>query len=161
MLFIALGFVLGIIIGWIISATAPPEVKGPVGDWFKAFGDIFVRLIRIVIPPLIFFTIAAATASIANARKLGKILALMLFLYIITTIIASVWGIIAATTIAPGVGLNLTSQQPPPTPPSGIDILLSFFKPDFSDLLVVGGAMTMIIFAIILGLSVTFLGDEG
>ncbi len=161
LLFIALGFVLGIIIGWIISAVAPPEVKGPVSDWFKAFGDIFVRLIRIIIPPLIFFTISAATASIANARRLGKILALMLFLYIITTIIATIWGIIAATTIAPGVGLNLTSQQPPPTPPSGVDILLSFFQPDFSNLLVVGGAMTMIIFAIILGLAVTFLGDEG
>jgi len=74
LLFIALGFVLGIIIGWIISAVAPPEVKGPVSDWFKAFGDIFVRLIRIIIPPLIFFTISAATASIANARRLGKIL---------------------------------------------------------------------------------------
>jgi Na+/H+-dicarboxylate symporter len=94
LLYIAIGFVLGIIIGWIVS-MAPPEVKGPVSDWFKAFGDIFVRLIRIVIPPLIFFTIAAATASIANARRLGKILALMLFLYIITTLIATIWGTIA------------------------------------------------------------------
>jgi Na+/H+-dicarboxylate symporter len=160
LLYIAIGFVLGIIIGWIIS-TAPPGVKGAVSDWFKAFGDIFVRLIRIVIPPLIFFTIAAATASIADARRLGKILALMLFLYIITTIIATIWGIIAATAVAPGVGLNLTSKQQPPTPPSGIDILLSFFQPDFSNLLVVGGAMTMIIFAMILGLAVVFLGDEG
>jgi len=160
LLYIAIGFVLGIIIGWIVS-MAPPEVKGPVSDWFKAFGDIFVRLIRIVIPPLIFFTIAAATASIANARRLGKILALMLFLYIITTLIATIWGTIAATALAPGVGLNLTSTQQPPTPPSGTDILLSFFQPDFSNLLVVGGAMTMIIFAIILGLAVVFLGDEG
>jgi len=160
LIYIAIGFVLGIIIGWIIS-TAPPGVKGAVSDWFKAFGDIFVRLIRIVIPPLIFFTIAAATASIADARRLGKILALMLFLYIITTIIATIWGIIAATAVAPGVGLNLTSKQQPPTPPSGIDILLSFFQPDFSNLLVVGGAMTMIIFAMILGLAVVFLGDEG
>lgn len=159
--FIALGFVLGIIVGWIISVAAPPGVKGPISDWFKAFGDVFVRLIRIVIPPLIFFTISAATASIANARKLGKILALMLVLYVVTTMVAIVWGIVATITIAPGVGLNLTSQQPPPTPPSGIDILLSFFQPDFSNLLVVGGAMTMIIFAIILGLAVTFLGDEG
>lgn len=161
LLFIALGFLLGIIIGWIVSMTAPPGVKGPVSDWFKAFGDIFVRLIRIVIPPLIFFTIAAATASIASARKLGKILAIMLFLYIITSVIAAAWGVLAATIIVPGAGLNLTSQQPPPTPPSGIDILLSFFQPDFSNLLVVGGSMTMIIFAMILGLATTFLGDEG
>ncbi len=161
LLAIALGFILGILIGWVVSATAPADLQKTLSMWFKAFGDIFVRLIRIAIPPLIFFTIAAATASIADARKLGRILAYMLVLYIVTTIASAVWGVIGASVVMPGAGLNLTTQQPPPTPPSGIDILLSFFQTDFSSLLVVGGAMTMIIFAIILGLAVAFLGEEG
>lgn len=158
---IAIGFILGVLIGWIVSATVSPAVQKDVANWFKAFGDIFVRLIRIVIPPLIFFTIAAATASIADARRLGKILAYMLFLYIGTSILAAIWGIIGASTVMPGAGLNLTVKYTPPTPPTGVDILLSFFQTDFNALLAVGGAMTMIIFAIILGLAVAFLGDEG
>lgn len=161
LLAIALGFILGILIGWVVSTTAPADVQKTLSTWFKAFGDIFVRLIRIAIPPLIFFTIAAATASIADARKLGKILAYMLILYIVTTVACAVWGIIGASVVMPGAGLNLTTQQPPPTPPSGVDILLSFFQTDFSSLLAVAGAMTMIIFAIILGLAVAFLGEDG
>ncbi|MEM3849568.1 MAG: cation:dicarboxylase symporter family transporter, partial [Zestosphaera sp.] len=158
---IAIGFILGISIGWLVSVATPSQVQKDVSTWLKAFGDIFVRMIRIVIPPLIFFTIAAATSSIADARRLGRILIYMMALYIVTTIIAAIWGIIGASVVMPGAGLNLTVKYTPPTPPTGVDILLSFFQTDFNALLAVGGAMTMIIFAIILGLAVTFLGEEG
>ncbi|MEM2004968.1 MAG: dicarboxylate/amino acid:cation symporter [Zestosphaera sp.] len=158
---IAIGFILGIFIGWLVSVATPSQVQKDVSAWLKAFGDIFVRMIRIVIPPLIFFTIAAATSSIADARRLGRILIYMVALYIVTTIIAAIWGIIGASVVMPGAGLNLTVKYTPPTPPTGVDILLSFFQTDFNALLAVGGAMTMIIFAIILGLAVTFLGEEG
>lgn len=158
---IAIGFILGIFIGWLVSVATPSQVQKDVSAWLKAFGDIFVRMIRIVIPPLIFFTIAAATSSIADARRLGRILIYMVALYIVTTILAAIWGIIGASVVMPGAGLNLTVKYTPPTPPTGVDILLSFFQTDFNALLAVGGAMTMIIFAIILGLAVTFLGEEG
>jgi len=163
LLAILICFILGIAVGWVISATAPKDVQTSAAAWFKAFGDIFVRLIRIVIPPLIFFTIAAATSSIANARRLGMILVWMLILYIGTSALAAVWGILAGQIFAPGVGVGLQPPKDykPPTPPSGIDILMSFFQTDFNALLAVGGAMSMIIFAIILGVGVTLLGNEG
>jgi len=163
LLSILAGFVLGIVVGWIISAYAPPGVQSDTATWLKAFGDIFVRLIRIVIPPLILFTIAAATSSIANARKLGVILLWMLVLYIGTSILAAVWGVLAGQLFTPGTGVGLQPPKDytPPKPPTGVDILLSFFQLDFYNLLTVGGAMTMIIFAIILGVAAVMLGDEG
>ncbi len=163
LLMILVCFILGITVGWVISTTAPKNIQMSMASWFKAFGDIFVRLIRVVIPPLIFFTIAAATSSIANARKLGIILAWMLLLYIATSALAAYWGVLAGQIFAPGVGVGLQppKEYKPPTPPSGIDILLSFFQTDFNNLLTVGGSMTMIIFAIILGVAATLMGDEG
>ncbi len=163
LLMILVCFILGITVGWVVSTTAPKNIQMSTASWFKAFGDIFVRLIRVVIPPLIFFTIAAATSSIANARKLGLILAWMLLLYIATSALAAYWGVLAGQIFAPGVGVGLQppKEYKPPTPPSGIDILLSFFQTDFNNLLTVGGSMTMIIFAIILGVAVTLMGDEG
>ncbi len=160
---IALGFVLGIITGNVVLAVAPKGTQVLLSDWFKAFGDVFVRLIRIVIPPLIFFTIAAATSSIANARRLGAILALMLVIYLGTSAVAAVLGIIAGQAFQPGlgVGLEVPKDYKPPTPPSGVDLIMSFFQLDFNNLLAVGGSTTMIIFALILGISVVLMGDEG
>lgn len=162
LILIVLGFVLGIVAGYALS-MAPAPTRTLFADWFKAFGDIFVRLIRIVIPLLIFFTIAAATSSIASGRKLGKMLVLILIIYLGTSALAAFWGVLAGQIFSPGtlVALEVPKDYKPPSPPSGIDVLLSFFQTDFNNLLAVGGSMTMIIFAIILGAATTLLGDEG
>ncbi|MCX8185220.1 MAG: dicarboxylate/amino acid:cation symporter [Sulfolobales archaeon] len=159
---IAIGFLIGLVVGFALL-YAPSAIRTEAASWLKALGDIFVRLIRIVIPPLIFFTISAAVASIADLRKLGLVLLWMFVLYIGTSLVASILGVVAGEVFQPGVGVGLTppAGYTPPKPPSAIDILLSFFQLDFSGLLVVGGAMTMIIFAIILGIAVALLGDEG
>lgn len=159
---IAIGFVLGLALGFALL-QAPDTTRAEVASFTKALGDIFVRLIRIVIPPLIFFTISAAVASMADLRKLGLILFFMFVLYIGTSVLAAVWGVLAGQVFQPGAGIMLAppAGYTPPKPPSAIDILLSFFQVDFSALLAVGGAMTMIIFAIILGVAVVLLGDEG
>ncbi|MCY0868248.1 MAG: dicarboxylate/amino acid:cation symporter [Desulfurococcus sp.] len=160
---IGVAFLAGITSGYIITQTVPANVSSEAASWLKALGDIFVRLIRIIIPPLIFFTIAAATSTIANARQLGVILAWMLFLYIITSALAAYWGVLGGSIFQPGIGVGL--QVPagfkPPTPPSGPELLLSFFQLDFANLLTVGGAMTMIILAMIIGVAAVLMGDPG
>ncbi len=159
---IAIGFVMGLALGFALMG-APDAIRTEAATWLKALGDIFVRLIRIVIPPLIFFTISAAVASVADLRRLGSILLFMFVLYLGTSVLAATWGIVAGAVFRPGegVGLQPPAGYTPPKPPSAVDILLSFFQLDFSALLTVGGAMTMIIFAIILGIAVVLLGEEG
>lgn len=162
LLAIAIGFLLGLIVGYVLLQI-PETTRKEAATWLRLTGDIFVRLIRVVIPPLIFFTISAAVASIANLRRLGMILVWMLFLYVITSALAASWGVLAGSMFAPGAGVGLKPPEDykPPKPPSGVDIVISFFQLDFSALLTVGGAMTMIIFAIILGVAVVLLGEEG
>lgn len=159
---IAIGFVAGLVVGFALLGL-PEAARADIATWFKALGDIFVRLIRIVIPPLIFFTISAAVASMADLRRLGLVMLWLLVLYITTSALAAYLGVIAGQVFQPGVGVGLKppAGYTPPKPPSAIDILLSFFQLDFSALLAVGGAMTMIIFAIILGIAVVLLGEEG
>lgn len=161
---IAIAFVIGVVIGYALLIAVPSASdRAAIVAWFKALGDIFVRLIRVIIPLLIFFTIAAAVASVGELRRLGRVLAWMLVLYIGTSILAAYWGVLSGQLFAPGAGiaLQLPKDYKPPTPLSGVDILLSFFQLDFNNLLSVGGSMTMIIFAIILGVAVTLLGSDG
>jgi len=90
---ILVAFVLGVLFGFILTIAIPEApARSDINAWLKAFGDIFVRLIRIVIPMLIFFTISAATSSIANARKLGIILLWTLILYIGNITVSRVLG---------------------------------------------------------------------
>ncbi len=164
LLAIAIAFIIGIVLGYMLSLAIPDSaVRASIVAWFKALGDIFVRLVRIIIPVLILFTIASATSSIASGRRLGILLLWMLILYIGTSVLAAFWGVLTGSIFNPGVGVGLQPPKDykPPTPPSGIDVLMSFFQLDFSSLLTVGGSMTMIIFAILLGVSVVLLGDEG
>jgi len=122
-----------------------------------------VRVIRVAIPPLIFFTIAAAIATIADARRLGSMLILILVIYLGTSAVAASVGIAAGLALSPGagVGLKVPEGYKPPTPPSGVDVLLSFFQVEFGNLLTVGGSMTMIIFSILVGVASVFMGGSG
>ena len=161
---IGIAFLIGLLVGYAFMVAVPEEsARAEYIAWFKAIGDIFVRLVKVIIPVIIFFTISSAVASIKNAKTLGKILLWILIIYIITSIIGATWGLIGGTVFKPGAGVNLTppSDYTAPTPMKGPEILLSFFKTDFSQLLTAKGAMTMIIFAILFGAAVTLLGDRG
>jgi Na+/H+-dicarboxylate symporter len=58
----AIAFFLGVVVG-LVLLQVPSERRAPVLDWMKALGDIFIRLMRIVIPLIIFFTISASIAT--------------------------------------------------------------------------------------------------
>jgi len=56
---------------------------------FKPMGDIFLNLLFTVIVPLVFFSISATVASMTNLKRLGKILSVMIVIFVITGLIAS------------------------------------------------------------------------
>ena len=75
-------------------------------------GDIFIRLLKMVIVPLIFTSIVIGISSIKNRTKMGR-LGLKTFLYYISTsLIAILIGLFLANTIQPGIGAaNIESIQ--------------------------------------------------
>lgn len=157
----AIAFFLGVAVG-LALLQVPPEQRAPVLDWMKALGDIFIRLMRIVIPLIIFFTISASVAYMRDLVKLGRLLVTTLVVFYSLAFIAIVTGTVAMLVIKPGVGVPLEIPGVSvPKPVSGMDLLLSLFRPDFSDLLTVGGSFSMIVFSIIVGVATILLGDPG
>jgi Na+/H+-dicarboxylate symporter len=157
----AIAFFLGVIVG-LVLLQVPPEQRAPVLDWMKALGDIFIRLMRIVIPLIIFFTISASIAYMRDLIKLGRLLVTTLAVFYSLAFIAIATGTVAMLVIKPGVGVPLEIPGVSvPKPVSGMDLLLSLFRPDFSDLLTVGGSFSMIVLSIIVGVATILLGDPG
>jgi Na+/H+-dicarboxylate symporter len=130
---------------------------------FKPFGDIFLNLLFTVIVPLVFFSISSAVASMTNIRRLGKIMAAMIFVFVVTGLIASavmVIGVVlyppaAAVKIALGSGINAEQFK------ISEQIVKAFTAPDFADILSKKNMLALIIFSIILGLATSASGERG
>jgi len=156
--YIVVAMVIALIIGGLLG-----YVGGKTVSDLKILGDIFVRILRTIIPPLIFFTIGYAVASILDLRRLGSILVIVIIIFIGTSIIAASLGVVSGLVFRPGegIGLEVPPGYTPPKPATWVDIVMSFFSIDFSELLTVGGALKLIVFTLIFGLGVALLGDAG
>lgn len=72
----------------------------------KPVGDIFLRLITMIVVPLVFASLMLGTASLGDVRKLGRIGAKTAAYFVATTLIAITVGLLLANTIKPGEGLD-------------------------------------------------------
>ena len=156
------GFSLVLIISIIIGAFLGIIYKKDAVI-FKPFGDIFLNLLFTAIIPLVFFSISSAVASMTNIRRLGKIMSAMIFVFVITGLIASIVMVIGVQLYPPAAGVRIdlgtavnieqfkTSEQ----------IVKAFTVPDFPDILSKKNMLALIIFAILIGLATSVIGEKG
>ncbi len=156
--YIVAAMIIALILGGLIGYVGGKQVQD-----LKILGDVFLRVLRTIIPPLIFFTIGYATASFADLRRLGRLLVFVLIVFIVTSVLAASWGVLAGLFFKPGEGIGLKppAGYTPPKPATWQDIVLSFFSLDFAELLSVAGSLKLIVFTLIFGLAVALLGDAG
>ncbi|MDM7275007.1 MAG: dicarboxylate/amino acid:cation symporter [Thermoprotei archaeon] len=156
--YIVAAMIIALVLGSLIGYVGGKQVQD-----LRILGDIFLRILRTIIPLLIFFTVGYATASFADLRRLGRLLILVLIIFIVTSALAASWGVLAGLIFRPGegVGLKPPAEYTPPKPATWRDLVLSFFSLDFAELLSVGGALKLIVFTLIFGLAVALLGDAG
>ncbi len=96
---ILIGMVLGIIWGIIASRT---NLEQFTADWIKPWGTIFIKLLKLVAVPLIFVSLVKGISSVTDMSKLSRIGLKTLGLYIVTTALAVVLGLIVVNTFRPG-----------------------------------------------------------
>lgn len=98
-----IGLVLGVVVGAFVSAEFAQT-------WFRPLGDLFIRLIRMVVVPLVFATLVAGAAGISDVSKLGRVAVKTLLLFMLTSAVAVVFGLAIANLIDPGVGVTLSTE---------------------------------------------------
>src|SRR5579863_9877866 len=77
----------------------------------KPFGDGFIKLIRMMIGPIIFFTVVVGIASIGDMRKLGRVGVKALVYFEVVTSIALLIGLLVVNIIQPGAGMNVDASK--------------------------------------------------
>lgn len=100
-----IGLVLGIILGVVLKEQAV---------YLKPFGDLFIRLIKMIIVPLIFFAIVSGITSVQDSKALGRLGIKASITYMLTTLFAIVIGLSVGTIFEPGSGviLNFSGNIP-------------------------------------------------
>lgn len=125
-------------------------------------GELFVRLIRMLVVPLIFLTIASGVAALADPKRLGSIGVKTLAMYVFTTALAVTTGLVVATLLAPGLGASFADAVPREVGPPG-DTSRMFIEivPDNPiGAMADGATLSVIFFAIVVGAGVIAAGKE-
>ena len=126
-------------------------------------GDLFVRLIRMVVVPLVFVTLVSGVVSMGDPSKLGSLGVKTLAVYMSTTLAAIVIGLTLAAYFQPGVGVDLSLAVPSnvqvPIPLS--ERLLSIVPSNPIAALAEGNILAIIFFALLVGISLLVIGEKG
>lgn len=86
-----------------------PFIKNTIliNNIFYLGGTGFIRLMKMLVVPLVFFSIVVGVASISDIKKIGAIGGRTILIYIITTAVAVTVALLIASIIQPGEGLNM------------------------------------------------------
>jgi len=125
--FVAGAMVLGILVGFLINQNIadPVQLKAVAGG-FNVVTDIFLRLIKMIIAPLVFSTLVVGIAHMEDAAAIGRVGAKTMGWFITASIVSLTIGLIMVHLISPGVGLNI--PLPDVTAVSTVDATTLSFK---------------------------------
>lgn len=107
-LYTGVGLVLGILAGAVLHgmAAGPAEAK-EIAGYFTLVTDIFLRLIKMIIAPLVFATIVSGIASFGDSRTVGRVAALAMGWFLTASVVSLSVGFLVANLFQPGAGLAL------------------------------------------------------
>ncbi len=129
----------------------------------RIIGDLFVRLIKMLVVPVVLITIAAGIASLGDPRRLGGIGGRTVALFGFTTLVAVSIGMGLGLLLQPGDGITLTGVAPhvlgPAVTPA--DQLLGIVPVNIVDALAKGDMLAIIFVAVLLGIASVVSGEAG
>lgn len=102
---ILLGMLAGVIIGIIAANLGGGEF---IKNWVTPFGEVFIRLLKLIAIPLVLLSLIKGIGSLQDISELATMGVKTLMLYVGSTVIAIVIGVILVTTIKPG---EMVSQE--------------------------------------------------
>lgn len=168
-LYIVLGMILGILTGYIIfNAYANDEAAiKKIADNLSILTDVFLRLVKMIIAPLVFSTLVTGVAKLGDIKAVGRIGGKTMLWFITATFVSLFLGLILVNILQPGHSLNLPVPDTHASAGvSGTDMTLrGFFRHVFPDSVIMAMAnneiLQIVIFALFFGVAIAAIGEKG
>ncbi len=129
---------------------------------FSALGTIFISSLKLMVVPLVFFSLVTGVAQITDSSKLGSISIKAIFLYLATTSIAISLALFFSNffNIGSGAGLISEAKFVTPTPPSLKEVFVNIFPTNPIAAMANGEMLQIIVFSLLVGLGVKSLSSS-
>lgn len=155
---VIIGILAGVLIGWLFPAFAPIA---------KLISEMFINMIRMVIAPVIFFTIVLGIAGAGDLKKVGRVGGKGLIYFEIVTTLAIIIGLVVANIIKPGVGINQAVAAAAPAFKADqkgfdwIDFILHIVPSNIVDAFAKGDIIQILFFGVLFSIGLKQLGGYG
>ena len=158
----ALGFFTGLLIN-IFSLNNYSIIENYlVNGIFDTIGLIFISSLKLMVVPLVFFSLSTGVASFDKNKKISLIAIKTVSLYLFTTAVAISLGLLVAILFSPGTGLNLTTSAGyiAPSPPGLKSVIVDMFPTNPVAAMAEGKMLQIIIFSIFFGVALRSIKDK-
>ncbi|HWW58578.1 MAG TPA: dicarboxylate/amino acid:cation symporter [Sphingopyxis sp.] len=165
-LYILIGMVLGIIVGYVVRVTVPADTQA-FEYWLRSFGllaTIFLNLIKMLVAPLILGTLVAGIAHMGDSSALGRIGTRAIAWFIIASLISISLGLVMVNLLQPGVGVDMTASAQSVGEVKKLDMfefIEHIFPKNVIAAMAENNVLQILVFALFAGVGLTALGEKG
>ncbi len=151
---ILIGVVLGLILGFVSPEAA---------EFISPLGDIFMRMLKMLIVPLVFFSITSGVCKMGDVKQLRTVGIRYMLWIAVSAVIASIFGMVGGLIAQPGKGVTdlLTGVEATEAQEySFIDNVINWFPTNIVESMVNANMLQIIVFCLFLGVALLALGDK-
>jgi Na+/H+-dicarboxylate symporter len=164
---VLLGMIVGIIVGLIINLMGLNEEGSFVHEYvvtglFLIMGKMFITALKMLVVPLVFFSLVTGVLGIGDIRSLGKVGGKSFALYMLTTAVAIAFAIGIAATVGIGEGVHIpnTLEFSAKAAPSLSSVFIDIIPSNAINAMALGKMLQVIFFSIIVGISIIMVGEK-
>ena len=157
-----LGLIVGLILNFYVTNTFIKEVV-LINNVFYLGGNLFIKLMKMLVVPLVFCSIIVGVTSISDIRKIGTIGGRAILIYLLTTALAVSIALLISGIIEPGVGMHMTGLADSSNVTTNVTItstILSMIPDNPLNSLANGDMLPVIIFGVVVGFILAKLKEE-
>lgn len=152
------------IIGALFAGIAVGLVWGPDAQSIKWIGDFFIAAVKMLIVPLIFFSLVSGVTGLGDVRKLGRVGGRTILMFLITAQVAVWLGMGLAILFQPGSGLDASLIQrgvtPEPKEATFSEMILAMIPSSPVQAMAEVDVLPIIVFSILIGVGILMAGEE-
>ena len=154
-----LGLIVGLLVGYVVSITDPK-----LADIIRPFSQIFIRMIRMIIAPLLFGTLVAGIAGAGHFKDVGRMGFRAIVYFEIVTTLALLIGLVTVNVMRPGVGLTLPAPTGAPpvsaTAQTWDQILLHMVPTSIIEAMATGDVLQIVVFSMVFAIGLGMVNDK-
>ena len=148
-----------------VQKTEITKARDKKLDWFTILADIFLRLIKMIVAPLVFTTLVVGVAKLGDINAVGRIGGKTLLWFISASLVSLLLGLILVNLFQPGIAMHLT--LPDANASSGVDkaalsvkeFFYHVFPASVVDAMAKNEILQIVVFALFFGVAAAALGD--